>query len=332
MRDYIEIHLIKRPDGSPVGPHMFKVINKVIPTPSDGEFLVMQTHMSMDPAMFGWMMPDEDSYIPPVPLDSIMRSSGVGKVVSSNHPDFLVGDTVMGMFGWTEYALTNGAGVSKISSQVDAETALAVFALPGITAMHGLFNNCAPKSGETLFVTGAAGSVGSLVGQLAKAEGLQVVGIVGDDEKAHWILEELGFDGAINYKTDDIAAKVAELAPNGIDIFFENTGGAAQQHIFNHMNAHGRITVCGMIADYTNAEPSPGPNWIPIITKRLKIQGFTMPDHLDQIPDLLSKLTPYVTSGQIKYRTHVLDGLKSAMTALNLFVTGQNKGKLIIRL
>jgi NADPH-dependent curcumin reductase CurA len=209
---------------------------------------------------------------------------------------------------------------------------LSVFALPGITAMQGLYGVAKPKAGETIVVSGAAGSVGSIVGQLAKADGLTVIGVAGNDEKCNWIVDDLGFDGAINYKTDDIAAKLAELAPKGVDIYFENTGGAIQDHIFEAMNAHGRIAVCGMIADYGSEIPSPGPNWIPIIKKRLTIQGFTMPDHYEDIPGLIAKLTPYVMQGKIKHRAHVLNGLLSAIDGLNLLLTGGNNGKLIVEL
>ena len=228
--------------------------------------------------------------------------------------------------------------LSRINSQnsvpegVDEETVLSVFALPGVTAMKGLYGFGAPKAGETLVVSGAAGSVGSLVGQLGKADGLRVIGVAGDDEKCSWIVNELGFDGAINYKSDDIATKLAELTPDGVDIYFENTGGAIQQAVFDRMNAHGRIIVCGMIADYTAAEPSAGPNWIPMIKKRLTVRGFTVPDHYDEIPSLLEQLTPYVMSGKVKYRSHVLEGLESAIDGLNLFFTGGNRGKLIVKL
>lgn len=331
MSQYTAINLIKRPDGSPIGPHMFEVVKKDVPSAGPGQILIKQTHMSLDPAMLGWMSPDKDSYIPPVELGTVMRSSGLGEVLESNHPDFAVGDIVMGMTGWAEYLLSDGQGFNKVQSGVDAQTALSVFALPGLTATQGM-NILKPKSGETLVVTGAAGSVGSIVGQMAKADGLRVIGVVGDDEKADWIVNTLGFDGAINYKTDDLGTKLAELTPDGVDVFFENTGGPIQQHIFNRMNTHGRIVVCGMIADYTAATPSPGPNWIPLIKKRITIQGFAMPDHFGEVPQLIGKLAPYVMQRQIQYRTHILDGLESAMTGLNLFFTGGNKGKLIVKL
>lgn len=332
MSTYTAINLIARPGAGPIGPDLFEVVQKEIPKVGPGQILIKQTHMSLDPAMIGWMSPDPESYIPPVELGGVMRASGLGEVVESNHPDFAVGDMVRGMTGWTEYILSSGEGFNKVQPGVDAETVLAVFALPGLTATQGLYGFGHPKEGETIVVSGAAGSVGSIVGQLAKADGLNVIGVAGDEEKCGWIVNELGFDGAINYKTDDIAAKLAELAPNGVDIYFENTGGPIQNHVFDCMNAHGRIIVCGMIADYTAETPAPGPNWIPIIKKRISIQGFAMPDHFDDVPELLGKLTPYVMSGKIKYRTHVLQGLESAVGGLGMFFTGANKGKLIVEL
>jgi NADPH-dependent curcumin reductase CurA len=315
-----------------VGPDLFEVVQKNMPEVSAGKFLVKQSHMSLDPAMFGWMSPDTESYIPPVALGDVMRSSGIGEIVESNHNDFKVGERVMGMMGWQAYFLSDGIGLNKVTAPLPAEAILSVFALPGLTATQGLYSIGKPKEGETIVVSGAAGSVGSIVGQLAKADGLTVIGIVGSDEKADWIVNELGFDGAVNYKTDDLAAKLAELTPKGIDVYFENTGGPIQHHVFDRMNAHGRIAVCGMIADYPKETPDLAPNWIPIIKKRLTIQGFTMPDHFGEVPALLAKLTPYVMQGKIKHRAHVLDGLESAMTGLNLFFTGKNKGKLIVKL
>jgi len=328
---YKAINLVARPTG-PITNDLFEVVQKEIPTAGEGQFLVKQSHMSLDPAMIGWMSPDTESYIPPVELGSVMRSSGIGEVVESNHSDFKVGDRVTGMMGWQEYFLTDGEGINKVDAPLPAETILSVFALPGLTATQGLFNVGKPKAGETIIVTGAAGSVGSLVGQLAKAEGLNVIGVAGSDEKVDWLVNELGFDAAINYKSDNLEQQLAEAAPNGIDLFFENTGGPIQNLIFERMNAHGRIIVCGMIADYVSAEPSPGPNWIPIIKKRLSIQGFTMPDHFDKVPELLGKLTPYVMQGKIKHRSHILKGLESSVAGLNMFLTGENKGKLIVEL
>jgi NADPH-dependent curcumin reductase CurA len=189
-----------------------------------------------------------------------------------------------------------------------------------------------PRAGETLVVSGAAGSVGSMVGQIAKAEGLRVVGAAGTDEKCKWLKEELGFDEAINYKAPNLEEALATATPDGVDIYFENTGGPVQHATFNRMNAHGRILVCGMIADYNTATPSAGPNWLNIIRKRLTIQGFTMPDHLDKIPEMSQKMATYLMNGQIKYRAHTLHGLESAIEGINLLFTGGNTGKLMVEL
>lgn len=326
------LHLVKRPSGGPINKDMFELKQTETPALKDNEFLVKQSHMSLDPAMFGWMSEDRGSYIPPVELGEVMRSSGVGEVVESNHPDFNVGDRVMGMMGWQEYLVSDGQGLNKIEAPVSDEQVLSVFALPGLTATQGLMRVGEPKKGETLIVTGAAGSVGSIVGQLAKAEGLRVIGVVGSDEKADWIVNELGFDAAINYKTDALEAKLDELAPNGIDLYFENTGGPIQHHIFSRMNAHARVVVCGLIADYSKETPDPGPSWINVIKKRIRIEGFTMPDHFHEVPQLLQILTPYVMTGKIKHRAHVLEGLESAIDGLNMFFTGANKGKLMVKL
>jgi hypothetical protein len=332
MSTFTAINLVARPNPGPISADIFEVVQKKIPDAGSGQILVKQTHMSLDPAMVGWMSSDLKSYIPPVGLGDVMRSSGIGEVIESYHPDFAVGERVMGMMGWTEYLLSSGEGLRKVQPGLDAEMVLSVFALPGLTATQGLFGIGNPKVGETIVVSGAAGSVGSIVGQLAKAEGLNVVGVAGSDEKCNWIVNDCGFDGAINYKTDDIDSKLAELAPKGVDIYFENTGGPIQHHVIEHMNAHGQVIVCGMISDYTAEMPSAGPNWVPIIKKRLTVQGFTMPDHLAQVPELISQLTPYVMQGKIKYRSHVLQGLESAIDGLNLLLTGGNQGKLIVKL
>jgi len=325
------IHLVARPTRG-LSPDLFELRHSPLPALAEGQLLIRQTYMSLDPAMLGWMSEDRGSYIPAVELGEIMRSSGLGEVIESRHPGFAAGDRVTGMFGWQTYMVSNGNGVNKVTVDLPPEAVLSVLALPGLTATQGLFNLGKPKAGETLVVTGAAGSVGSLVGQLAKAEGLRVVGVAGGQEKCRWLVDELGFDGAIDYKSDALAAQLAALTPDGVDIFFENTGGPVQQLIFDRMNTHGRIVVCGMIADYLSATPAPGPNWIRVIKKRLTIQGFAMPDHFAEVPQLLAKLVPYVMAGKIKYRAHVLQGLESAITGLPMLFRGENTGKLMVKL
>lgn len=328
---YKAIKLVKRPDIE-ITPDLFEMVTLETPELADGEFLLKQTHMSLDPAMKGWMMEDRNSYIPPVELGDVMRSSGVAEVVESKDEKFSVGDRVVGMIGWTEYAVSTGEGLRILPPDVPAEAVLCVLALPGLTAYQGLMEIGKAKAGETLVVSGAAGSVGSMVGQIAKAEGLRVIGTAGTDEKCRWLEDELGFDSAINYKSDDLARALTDATPDGVDIYFENTGGAVQHITFARMNAHGRIIVCGMISDYNTDKPSHGPNWMNIIKRRLTIQGFTMPDHWENVPAMTEKLSAYFMAGKLKYRAHKLDGLESAVEGINLLFTGGNTGKLMVEL
>jgi NADPH-dependent curcumin reductase CurA len=326
---YTAIKLVKRPDTH-ITPDVFETVTLETPALGDGQFLLKQTHMSLDPAMRGWMSADTGSYIPPVGLGEVMRSSGVAEVVESRNEKFPVGTRVAGLIGWTEFAVSKGQGLNKLPPEIPAEAVLCVLALPGLTAYQGLIEIGKPKAGETLVVSGAAGSVGSMVGQIAKAEGMRVVGTAGTDEKCQWLEQELGFDKAINYKSEGLAKQLAAATPDGVDIYFENTGGKVQHVTFGRMNAHGRIIVCGMIADYNTATPSPGPNWLNIIRRRLTIQGFTMPDHWDNVPAMTEKLVAYFMAGKLKYRAHKLDGLESAIEGINLLFTGGNTGKLMV--
>lgn len=328
---YKAIKLVKRP-ALKITPDVFETVILETPALDNGQILLKQTHMSLDPAMRGWMSADKGSYIPPVELGSVMRSSGVAEVVESKNDRFPVGTRVVGMIGWTEYAVSKGEGLQKLPPDIPAEAVLCVLALPGLTAYQGLMVIGKPKAGETLVVSGAAGSVGTMVGQIAKAEGLRVVGTAGTDDKCRWLEDELGFDKAINYKSDDLAQQLADATPNGVDIYFENTGGKVQHIVFGRMNAHGRIIVCGMIADYNTDKPSPGPNWLNIIRKRLTITGFTMPDHWDKVPEMMQKLSAYYAAGKLKYRAHKLQGLESAIEGINLLFTGGNTGKLMVLL
>ncbi len=328
---YTAIKLVKRPKIH-ITPDLFETVTLETPQLKDQQILLKQTHMSLDPAMKGWMTDDRNSYIPPVELGEIMRSSGVAEVVESRNDKFRVGDRVVGMIGWTEYAVSVGKGLQVLPPNVSAEAVLCVLSLPGLTAYQGLMEIGKAKAGETLVVSGAAGSVGSMVGQIAKAEGLRVIGTAGSDEKCRWLEDELGFDKAINYKSDDLAEQLRAATPDGVDLYFENTGGPVQHITYGRMNAHGRIIVCGMIADYNTDKPAPGPNWINMIRRRLTIQGFAMPDHWDNVPAMMEKLSVYLMDGKIKYRAHKLNGLESAIEGINLLFTGGNTGKLMVEL
>ena len=327
---YQAIKLVRRP-ATNITPDIFELVELETPALQANEILLKQTHMSLDPAMRGWMQEDTDSYMPRVELGEVMRSSGVAEVIKSNNPNFAVGSRVIGMMGWTEYLVSDGLGLNPLMDGLSAEDALSVLA-PGLAAYHGLFNVGKIKTGQTLLISGAAGAVGSIAGQLAKAEGLRVIGTAGCDNKCAWLSDELGFDCAINYKSDKLPQQIADATPEGIDVYFENTGGAVQHIAFDNMNAHGRIVVCGLIADYNTEQPAPGPSWLNIIKKRLKVQGFTMPDHYDDIPGMMIKLSEYLMAGKIKTRIHQLEGLESAMEGINLLFSGGNKGKLLVKM
>ena len=328
---YTAIKLVKRPEVN-ITSDLFEVVTMDTPELAEGQMLLKQTHMSLDPAMRGWMSDDRDSYIPPVELGDVMRSSGVAEVVESNNGPHPIGTRLAGMTGWAEYIVSDGQGLNPVPEAVPTEAVLCVLALPGLTAYQGLMNVGKPQAGETLVVSGAAGSVGSMVGQIAKAEGLTVIGVAGSDDKCTWLTGELGFDAAVNYKSNTMQADLAAAAPNGVDLYFENTGGPVQHAVFELMNAHGRVMVCGMISDYNTLTPSAGPNWIPIIKKRLNIQGFTMPDHYAQVPQMMQKMGEYLMAGKIKYRAHTLHGLESAIDGINLLFSGGNTGKLLVEL
>ncbi|WP_428240693.1 NADP-dependent oxidoreductase [Gynuella sp.] len=331
MQQYKAIHLISRPDTT-IQSDNFEIRQHSREPLKAGEFRVKQTCLSLDPAMRGWMSPDTNSYIPPVELGAIMRSNGLGEVIESQHDKFAVGTRVMGMFGWTEEAVSNGQGVNAVSLDLPDEAILSTIALPGLTAAQGFLRLSDFKAGETILISGGAGSVGSIVGQMAKAEGLRVIGISGSEEKCRWMTEELGFDVALNYRSDNLKDEVRAAAPDGIDIYFENTGGPIQSIALHSMNTFGRVIVCGLISQYNKAEPDPGPDWVPVIKQRLRIQGFTMPDHMHEAPELAQLVAGYLMKGQLKYRAHVLEGLESAVSGINLLFSGENQGKLVVKL
>eukprot|EP00163_Fabomonas_tropica_P025303 TRINITY_DN4367_c0_g2_i1.p2 TRINITY_DN4367_c0_g2~~TRINITY_DN4367_c0_g2_i1.p2 ORF type:complete len:330 (-),score=57.38 TRINITY_DN4367_c0_g2_i1:2268-3257(-) len=322
--------LAKRPDG-PFTDDCFEPAELEVPEIQDGQFLVKQTHMSLDPAMRTWVQDNEESYIEPVRPGDVMRSYGVGEVVESKNPDYPVGARVVGITGWAEYTL-GGEDMQVVDKSVDVGALLSALYVPGLTAYVGLMKIGRPVKGETLVVTGAAGSVGSLVGQIAKAEGLRVVGVAGSDEKCRWLENELGFDKAINYKDADLEAQLATATPNGIDLYFENTGGPIQLMAFNRMNRLGKMVVCGNIAEYDNAEPTPGPSWVDINLKALRVEGFVITDHYDKAEESTAAMMGYLQKGQIKFRSHVLKGLDSAVEGVQMLFSGQNLGKLYVEL
>jgi hypothetical protein len=310
----------------------FELVSQPIPEPGAGQLLIRSVYLSLDPAMRGWLT-DRPSYVPPVQIGEIMRGLAVGIVEKSNHPKFAAGDRVQGMFGWQEYLLSSGDAVTKLpETGLPFSASLGLFGLAGLTAYAGLLEVGQPKSGETLLVSGAAGSVGSLVGQIAKIKGLRVVGIAGTDEKCNWLREELAFDAAVNYKQAEFKKQLKTACPNGVDIYFENVGGEILETALYLMNTFGRVVMCGMISIYNATESVPGPsNLALVISKRLKMQGFLATDYASKVKEMVSNFTQWYSSGQLKYRVDIVRGLEAAPVAINKLFDGSHHGKLIVQ-
>jgi NADPH-dependent curcumin reductase CurA len=302
------------------------------PEPGDGEFLVHNLYLSLDPAMRGWIT-DARSYMPPVAIGEVMRGGCVGEVVESRHADHQPGELVFGMFGWQEYALSDGAGVLRVPDGVAPTLALGALGWTSLTAYFGLTEIGKPQPGETVVVSGAAGATGSVVGQLAKRRGARVVGIAGGPEKCDWIVRELGFDAAIDYRSHDVRARLKELCPAGINMFWDNVGGDILEAALDRLALHARVVFCGAISTYNAAAPAPGPrNYIQLLIRRARVEGFLVFDYADRIDEALAELVPLVQSGTLRYREDIREGLDSAPAALGDLFTGANDGKLIVHI
>jgi NADPH-dependent curcumin reductase len=323
--------LKSRPTGL-IKPENFELVSESIPEPGEGQLLIHNVYLSLDPAMRGWVT-DRPSYVPPVQIGEVMRGLAVGVVEKSNHLKFAAGDNVQGMFGWQEYLVSNGAGVTRLlESGLPLSANLALFGMTGLTAYTGLLEVGQPKAGETLLVSGAAGSVGSLVGQIGKIKGLRVAGIAGTDEKCNWLREQLAFDAAVNYKDANFKKQLKAACPSGVDIYFENVGGEILEAALFLMNTFGRVVVCGMISQYNATAPVPGPsNLALVISKRLKIQGFIVTDYASKTKEMVSDFTQWHSSGRLKYRVDIVRGLEAAPVAINRLFDGSNNGKLIVQ-
>jgi NADPH-dependent curcumin reductase CurA len=330
-----EIHLESRPVGAPTAEN-FALVETPMPKPAAGQFLVRNVFMSVDPYMRGRMM-DRESYVPPFQVGQAMDGGSVGQVVESKHPGFAAGDYVCGFAtgGWKEHWVSDGTMVQKVDPSVAPLGAyLGVLGMPGLTAYSGFLRIGQPKEGETVFVSAAAGAVGSVVCQIAKAKGCRVVGSVGSDEKAAWLTREAGVDAVVNYKTcGDLGAAVKKAAPKGIDIYFENVGGEHLEVALEQMNRLGRIVACGMISQYNATEPPPGPrNIILIVGKSITFQGFIVSNYLDMVPQFFMEMGSWVREGKIKWEETVVDGIDKAPQAFLGLFTGANAGKMLVRL
>ncbi|MEU6080962.1 NADP-dependent oxidoreductase [Streptomyces sp. NPDC047108] len=326
-----EWHLTARPHGWPK-PEDFALREAEIPTPGPGQILVRNTHMSVDPYMRG-RMNDVKSYVPPFQLDQPMEGGAVGQVLASNSDTVAVGDHVLHGLGWREYAVLD----AKHSAKVDPALAplpayLGVLGMPGLTAYAGLLEVASFKEGDAVFVSGAAGAVGSQVGQIAKLKGAsRVIGSAGSDEKVRLLVEEYGFDAAFNYKNGPVEEQLKAAAPDGIDVYFDNVGGDHLEAALATLNVHGRAALCGMIAQYNATEPTPAPrNLAQVIGKRLRLQGVLVRDHAGLQEQFVGEVSGWIRSGELKYGETVVEGIDHAVDAFLGMLRGENVGKMIV--
>ncbi|MFG2759838.1 NADP-dependent oxidoreductase [Streptomyces wuyuanensis] len=328
-----EWHLVSRPHGWPQ-PEDVALREAPVAEPGEGRVLVRNLHFSVDPYMRG-RMNDVKSYVPPFQLDQPMEGGAVGEVVASNAEGFAVGDHVLHGLGWREYADVEARHAVKVDASVAPLSAyLGVLGMPGLTAYAGLFEVASFKEGDAVFVSGAAGAVGSQVGQMARLKGAsRVIGSAGSDEKVKLLVEEYGFDAAFNYKKGPVAEQLKEAAPDGIDVYFDNVGGEHLEAAISSLNVHGRATICGMIAQYNATEPTPAPrNLALVIGKRLRLQGMLVNDHRALQGQFVQEVAGWLASGELKYDETVVEGIENGFDAFLGLLRGRNTGKMIVSL
>src|SRR4051794_7351672 len=321
-----QIRLKSRPAGAPTAAN-FDLVDAPLPEAKDGDVLRRTIYLSLDPYMRG-RMSDARSYATPLQIGDVMGGHTVSEVIESRNPAFAKGDFVTGYDGWQTYHVSAGKELRKLDPRaVPISTAIGVLGMPGMTAFVGLVDIGQPKAGETVVVSAASGAVGSVVGQLAKIRGCRAVGIAGSADKCRYVVDELGFDACINYKTDDLKTALRAACPDRIDIYFENVGGAVLAAVLKQLNRGARIPLCGLIAEYNATENPPGPNLRPLLVSRAMIRGFIVSDHTDRGPAFLNEVAPLVMSGRIKYKEDVVAGLDNAPSAFIGLLAGKNFGK-----
>lgn len=327
-----EIHLKRRPVGLPTEED-FALVEVTLPEPAAGEVLVRNHYLSVDPYMRGRMV-DRPSYVPPFQVGQVLEGGCVGQVIASRgNADFQAGDYVSSRSGWRECYVSDGDDLTKVEPQgVPLQAYLGTMGMPGLTAYVGLLDVGKPQAGETVFVSGAAGAVGMVVCQIAKIKGCRVVGSAGSAAKVQWLREVAGIDEALNYKeASSLVEELGRLCPDGIDVYFENVGGAHLEAALEHMNPFGRIALCGMISQYNQATSGPG-NLTHAVRKRLTLQGFIVSDHTDRQAQFHANMTTWIQAGKLKWEETILDGLENAPKAFIGLFSGDNLGKMVVRL
>ena len=325
-----EIRLVARPRGFP-GEDLFEVAETPIPDPAEGQVLIRNTFFSVDPYMRP-RMNDVRSYVAPFTLGEAMTGGAVGRVAVSRNSRYAEGDWVLHQLGWREWALSDGASLRRLDPDAaPLSTSLGVLGMPGFTAWYGLFVLGHPQQGETVLMSGAAGAVGSAAGQMARIAGCRVIGSAGSTEKLAW-LRELGFDDVFNYREQSPREALAELALDGIDIYFDNVGGDHLEAAIGALRTRGRVVACGSISRYNDAEPTPGPrNMFMIVTKRLRIEGYIISDHYDRFGEFAREATEWVRDGRLRYRETIVEGIENAPKAFLGLLRGENIGKMLVQ-
>lgn len=327
-----QFRLATRPVGA-VKRSDFTYTSEMVRALADGEVLVQIQYVSLDPAMRGWLNASEESYMPPVAIGEVMRAIAVGRVTSSNNANFAVGDHVSGLMGVQEYAISNGQGLNKVNPALaPLPMFLSVLGMTGLTAYFGLFDVGQPKAGDTVVVSGAAGAVGTIVGQLAKTHGARVIGIAGGADKCRYLVEELGFDAAIDYKSEDVAAALKQHAPTGVDVFFDNVGGDILDAVLTRL-AHGaRIVICGAISQYNSTGSIKGPsNYLQLLVKRASMRGVMVADYYPRAMEAITAMGALLAAGKLKSREDVVQGLETFPETFMKLFDGSNNGKLVLQ-
>ena len=324
--------LAAHPKGRPLKSEDFKMVDVDIPKPGVGEALLKVKYLGFDPAQKGWMENVAD-YVAPMKIGDVMRGTGLAEVVESNNEAMPVGSVWTGMTGWSEYCVTKGVGYQQADDSLSPTASLSVLGLTGMTAWCGLYKIGQPVPGDTLIVSGAAGATGSLVGQLAKISGCRVIGIAGGAEKCDWLVKQAGFDAAIDYKGEDIKSRLKELAPKGVQIVFDNVGGAVLDDMLSHLAHRARVVICGGISRYETGDLPAGPqNYFNLIFRRAKMEGFIVLDYEDEFPAIRKRLVALIEAGRLTWLEDVQQGFENAPETLNRLFAGLNKGKQILEL
>ncbi len=326
-----QIRLAARPAGLPKRSD-WQFTQMPLPEPRDGEVLARVLYLSLDPAMHGWMN-EGRSYIAPVAIGDVMRAGAVGKIVASKHPRFAAGDYVSGALGVQEYAALDGAQLTKVDPRLaPLPTFLNTLGMPGMTAYFGLLDVGAPKEGETVVVSGAAGAVGATVGQIAKIKGCHAVGIAGGAAKCRYLIDELGFDAAIDYKAADLRNNLRAHCPNGVNVYFDNVGGDILDTVLALVARHARVVLCGAISQYNNTTPIKGPsNYLSLLVNRGRMEGMVVFDYASQYPHAISDIAGWIAAGKLKSREDIVEGLENFPETLLKLFSGENFGKLVLK-